>query len=128
MKKLLLLLLTVFIGFGSLTVTAQSVTVANGTDVNNYIPLYGLWMDESQHNQIIYPESMLTNLVGKTVNTMMFYLSSEPSNSWTSSATLSVGTSATSSFSRPAAQPWRTNGPGSPRTGRTLIPMNRSQW
>ena len=35
MKKLLLLLLTVFIGFGSLTVTAQSVTVANGTDVNN---------------------------------------------------------------------------------------------
>ena len=99
MKKLLLLLLTVFIGFGSLTVTAQSVTVANGTDVNNYIPLYGLWMDESQHNQIIYPESMLTNLVGKTVNTMMFYLSSEPSNSWTSSATLSVGTSATSSFS-----------------------------
>ena len=33
-----------------------------------------------------------------------------------------------SSFSRPAAQPWRTNGPGSPRTGRTLIPMNRSQW
>ena len=99
MKKLLFVLLTVLLGLGSLTLSAQSVTVANGTDVNNYIPMYGLWMDESQHNQIIYPESMLTDLMGKTVNTMMFFYSSEPSNYWTSTATLKVGTSATSSFS-----------------------------
>ncbi len=98
MKKLLLLLIAVFIGFGSLTVTAQSVTVANGTGVNSYIPMYGLWMDEAQHNQIIYPESMLTDLVGETVNTVMFFLSSEPSNLWTSTATLKVGTSVSSSF------------------------------
>ena len=99
MKKLLLLLLVVFIGFGSLTLSAQSVTVANGTEANEHIPMYGLWMDENQHNQIIYPESMLTGLMGKTVNTMMFFYSSEPSSYWTSTATLKVGTSVTSSFS-----------------------------
>ena len=99
MKKHLTCLLTVLIGLSSLSLSAQSVTVANGTETNSYIPLYGLWMDESQHNQIIYPESMLTNLMGETVNTMMFFFSSEPSNTWSSNVTLSVGTTTNSSFS-----------------------------
>ena len=98
MKKLFSFLLTVLIGLGSLQLSAQSVTVADGTVTNAYIPLYGLWMDDSQHNQIIYPESMLTGLVGETVNTVMFFLSEEPSTYWTSTATLKVGTSVSSSF------------------------------
>ena len=99
MKKLLSFLLTALIGLSSLTLSAQSVTVANGNATNAYIPVYGYWMDASQHNQIIYPESMLTELVGENINTMMFYLSSEPSNSWTSSVTLSMGITTNASFS-----------------------------
>ncbi len=98
MKKLFSFLLTVLIGLGSLQLSAQSVTVADGNVTNAYIPLYGLWMDDSQHNQIIYPESMLTGLVGETVNTVMFFLSEEPSTYWTSTATLKMGTSVSSSF------------------------------
>jgi hypothetical protein len=99
MKKLLSLLLAVMVGFSSLSLSAQSVTVADGTATNSYIPLYGLWMDESQHNQVIYPESMLTNLVGETINSMMFYFGSEPSSYWSSTITLSLGISVNSSFS-----------------------------
>ena len=99
MKKILFFLLTVLIGLSSLSLSAQSVTVANGTTTNDYIPVYGLWLDANQHNQIIYPESMLTNLVGENINMMMFYLNSEPSSSWSSSVTLSVGTTANTAFS-----------------------------
>ena len=101
MKKLFSLLLTVLVGLSGLQLSAQSVTVASGTETNAYIPMYGRWMDESQHNQIIYPESMLTGLVGETVNTVMFFLSTEPSTYWTSTATLKVGTSVSSSFTTP---------------------------
>ena len=99
MKKLLSFLLTALIGLSSLSLSAQSVTVADGASTNSYIPVYGLWLDASQHNQIIYPESMLTDLVGESINMMMFYLSSAPSNSWTSTVTLSMGITVSSSFS-----------------------------
>ena len=99
MKKILSFLLTALIGLSSLSLSAQSVTVANGSATNSYIPVYGLWLDANQHNQIIYPESMLTNLVGESINTLMFYLSSEPSGSWTSTVTLSMGITTNTSFS-----------------------------
>ena len=98
-------MLTALIGLGSLQLSAQSLTVANGTETNSNIPLYGNWLDEDQHNQIIYPESMLTGLVGETVNTLMFYLSSPPSSYWTSSVTLKVGTTANSSFTSASLNP-----------------------
>jgi hypothetical protein len=98
MKKLLTILLTVLIGLSSLTLSAQTVTVGEGTATNSYIPVYGLWLDANQHNQIIYPESMLTGLVGQSVNMLMFYLSSAPSTSWSSTVTLSMGTTMNSSF------------------------------
>ena len=98
MKKILFFLLTALIGLSSLSLSAQSVTVADGSSTNSYIPVYGLWLDASQHNQIIYPESMLTDLVGENINMMMFYFNSEPSSSWSSSVTLSVGTTVNSSF------------------------------
>ena len=98
MKKLLSLLLTVMLGFSCLSLSAQSVTVGNGTATDSYIPFYGTWMDESQHNQVIYPESMLTNLVGESINSIMFFLNSEPSTYWTSTVTLSLGTTMSSSF------------------------------
>ena len=99
MKKLLSLLLTVMLGFSCLSLSAQSVVVANGTVTDGYIPFYGTWMDENQHNQVIYPESMLTDLVGESINSLMFFLSEEPSSYWTSTATLSMGVTASSSFS-----------------------------
>ncbi|MBR4135038.1 MAG: fibronectin type III domain-containing protein [Bacteroidales bacterium] len=98
MKKFLFLLLTMMVGFFT-TLSAQSVTVANGTTENSYLPVYGLWLDSDQHNQIIYPESLLTNLLGETISGIMFYLASPPYSSWTSTITIGMGITSNASFS-----------------------------
>jgi len=78
MKKLFLFLLTVFC-LGSLTLSAQNtLTVANGTETNNYIPVYGYWADAMQQNQVIYPASMITQLQGQQITSMTFYPSGNP--------------------------------------------------
>ena len=102
MKKLLFLMLTILLSISSLKLSAQSLTVANGTETNAYIPFYGYWMDAAQHNQIIYPASMLTDLTGETISGIIFYLNSAPENDWNTSATLSLGTTNNSSFSSSA--------------------------
>ena len=100
MKKILFFLLTVMIGLGSLTLSAQdnTLTVANGSETNSYIPLYGTYADAQQHNQIIYPASMLTDMVGQAITSITFYASSMPS--WGSIGySVSIGTTTTSSIS-----------------------------
>ena len=83
MKKILLILLTVLLSFNSLMLSAQeTLTVADGSESNSYVPFYGLWMDAMTHSQVIYPASMLTNLNGATIISMTFYLESSPSNVW----------------------------------------------
>ncbi len=77
MKKILRLfalmaLLAVPIGASA---TTDTITVANGTETNNYLPIYGLWADADQHNQIIYPASMLDSMIGQNIIAMKFYIS-----------------------------------------------------
>ena len=50
-----------------------TVTVADGTATNSYIPIYGLYADEDQHNQFIYPASMLSDLSGGMITGMTFF-------------------------------------------------------
>ena len=92
MKRLILLFLTLMMGFGSLKVSAQAtLTVADGTQSNYYVPIYGLYMDYYLRTQIIYPESMLTDMVGGTISELSFYFETLPANpsEWTS--TMNVG-------------------------------------
>ncbi|MBO4489721.1 MAG: fibronectin type III domain-containing protein [Bacteroidales bacterium] len=96
MKKLLFLLLMVLAG--SFATLSAQVTVANGTVENEFLPVYGLWLDADQHNQIIYPESMLTALQGETISGIMFYLAELPYSSWTSTITLGMGITTNGSF------------------------------
>lgn len=95
MKKLLSILLTVLIGASCLSLSAQVNTqlVANGTESSNYVPVYGLWADVAQHNQVVYPAGMLSNMVGGEIQSMKFFFSSAPSNQWSGQiATLRLGT------------------------------------
>ena len=57
-----------------------SVIVANGTTTNSYVPLYGLYMDENNHSQSIYPASMLTGLQGRQIRAMKYFVSSGSSS------------------------------------------------
>ncbi|MCR4965894.1 MAG: fibronectin type III domain-containing protein [Bacteroidales bacterium] len=98
MKKVLFFFLAILLSFSSLSLSAQSVIVANGTVTNSYIPFYGFYLDDAQHNQVIYPESMLTDLVGESITGMIFYLATTPSSTWTSSITLSLGVTTNTGF------------------------------
>ena len=94
MKKILLLFMTLVMGFGSLRVSAQeTLTVADGTNSNYYVPVYGLYMDYYIRTQIIYPESMLTDMVGGMITELAFYFQTLPSDpsSWTSVMNVSMG-------------------------------------
>ena len=49
--------------------------------VAQVLPVYGYWYDAAQHNQMIYPASMLTDMAGKKIKSMTFYPASYSSYS-----------------------------------------------
>jgi len=99
MKKVLALLLTIMATvFTIAPVSAQStLTVANGTETNTNVPFFGYWLDQPQRTQIIYPASMLTNMIGSEITQMDFYMTGSP-NGLTSQITISLGISFASEF------------------------------
>lgn len=76
----------------SVNVSITNLTVANGTSTNSYIPFDGNWLDVAQRNQMVYPSTMLTAMVGRQISSITFYLSSPPSAAWTTIATFKIGT------------------------------------
>ena len=122
MKKFLLFLLTLMIGFCSLQVSAQeTLTVADGTATNSYVPFYGLWMDDYTHSQAIYPADMLDDLQGATITSITFYLSSSPSSAWGCTFNISLGESASDNYSSSA---YITSGLSTVYTGQISIANN----
>ena len=99
MKKLFLLMLTlVTLGFAASPVSAQNtLTVADGTTTNDYVPVYGYWADVDQHNQIIYPESMLGDMLSGSISSMTFYLNGNPT--WANGYVASLGITQNDHFS-----------------------------
>lgn len=90
MKKLLLMMLTVLIGIGSLTLSAQNtLTVADGTTTNSNVPIYGTWADAYLRCQTIYPASTLDaaavgfGMNGGTITSVTYYLSTPATDAWT---------------------------------------------
>ena len=55
------------------TQAQQTLTVADGTGTNSYVPVYGCWADADQHNQMIYPASMLEDMLNGTITALSFY-------------------------------------------------------
>ena len=92
------MLTILMLGFVAAPLSAQNtLTVADGSTTNSYIPIYGTWADADQHNQVIYPESMLGDMVTGQISSMTFYLSSTPT--WTHSVTVSLGIATADHFS-----------------------------
>ena len=77
----------------------DTTTVSDGTSTNSYIPVYGLYVDEAQHNQIIYPTSMLADLMGDSITGMAFYMSSTASGNWNTTVTIKLGITSLSDLS-----------------------------
>ncbi len=56
---------------------------SNTTDANMCLPVYGGYHDHTQHNQMVYPASLLTDMVGKKIKSMTFYPASVTYNNTT---------------------------------------------
>ncbi len=60
----------------------ETLIVADGTATSSYVPLYGYMGDADQHNQMIYPATMLSDISqGAEINKLVFYITSTTSNS-----------------------------------------------
>ena len=84
MKKVLLLML-MFLTLGISGFAQNTLTVADGTTTNSYVPVYGLYVDDYLRCQTIYPSSMLTasgSMTGENILGVTYYLSSPASASW----------------------------------------------
>lgn len=77
---------------------AQELTVCDGSATSDYVPIWGLWLDNDIHTQSIYPASELTDLVGSDITQMTWYLSSPPSSTWSSVFTIRLMTTTQTAF------------------------------
>lgn len=76
-------------------VHADELTVADGSQMNMYIPLAS--MSFEYHSQSIYPESMLTSMQGKYITSLRYYCT-QSSPQFGNSVTVSLGTTTSASF------------------------------
>jgi len=97
MRKILFTLLTILVfGFAATPLSAQNtLTVADGTETNNYVPVYGYWADAYLRSQFIYPDSMLGDMLNYAISEMTFYLTGSPSLTATFEVKIATTTSAT---------------------------------
>ncbi|MBR1766364.1 MAG: hypothetical protein IJ745_04910, partial [Bacteroidales bacterium] len=59
----------------------ETATIADGTDSNWYIPIYGSYTDYGEQTEIIYPATMLADLAGSTITQLKFFTSTSYANS-----------------------------------------------
>ena len=71
----------------------QTLTVADSTASSAVVPFDGYNADAAQHNQIIYPASMLGTMSGSTITMLQFYIDPSGSNdSYTAASRLGTWT------------------------------------
>ena len=58
----------------------QTLTVADSTASSAVVPFDGFNADAAQHNQMIYPASMLNTMSGSTITMLQFYIDPSGSN------------------------------------------------
>jgi hypothetical protein len=106
MKRHLTFLWILLVALSTNICLAQEVTtVADGTATDTRIPIYGYNANTSQHQQVIYPSEMLTDMVGGVISSMTFYMSILPDNLWNCTFTFSLGSSDVASFQSAAFLP-----------------------
>ena len=69
--------------FAAIPSSAQNtLTVADSTITNAYVPIYGYYVDDYVKSQVIYPASMIAGMTGQNITAITFYFSSAPSDTW----------------------------------------------
>lgn len=83
MKRISLLMIALsFLAFVGVAKAQQTLTVNDGTTTNEYVPIYGYYVDDYLRCQYVQPATDLSQMIGGTINSLTFYLSSPASASW----------------------------------------------
>ena len=80
-KKILLGLVLMVIGFTS-SLTADTLTVYDGGNDNNYVPVYGFYADAYLKAEFVMNSNQLVPMTGGTISGMKWYLSMPASGAW----------------------------------------------
>ena len=81
-KTLLLLSLVLFFGM-SHKVLAEELTVYDGTNSNEYVPIYGNWADAYLKCEFVIPAADLAAMNGSSITALKFYLKTAATKKWT---------------------------------------------
>ena len=85
---------------------ADDVTVANGTATNAYVPIHSTYWDtQGTISQVVYPSSMLTDMVGKNITAIKFYTNSDGVKFSGGSMQISLGEVASNPFTVSTTSP-----------------------
>ena len=79
-KKLFTLVLFALLAVPLVTQAQEELTVAEGTTSNSYVPFEGYNADAAQHNQVLYPADMLSEMSGGEITQMVFYIDQSANN------------------------------------------------
>lgn len=86
MKKLSIFLMLLMVLCVPLAANAQeTLTVCDGTATNEYLPVYGFYMDtQGTTSEFIIPANTegMSGMVGGTISKLTFYISGSSSQSW----------------------------------------------
>ena len=80
-RWLLLTLLTFLVGVSP--AWAETKTVNDGTETNQYLPVFGNYVDtQNTTSEFIIPAERLEDITGATLSSMTFYLSTSQTGAW----------------------------------------------
>ena len=85
-------MMLIFLATGGIA-KAQTLTVADGTVTNNYVPFNAYWgdMGNGPLSETIYPDSLLTGLTGKSITGLTWYTNCEDMT-FSQNLTVQIGT------------------------------------
>ena len=102
MKKCFKLLSAALLALGVFVpAMATELTVFDGTDENQYAPVYGYYYDSPGSGaQTIYPEAELSAMAGSMINSVKFYVADQGGNNLSGGLlSVSIGTTTQTEFS-----------------------------
>lgn len=81
-SRWLLFMLLAMIAGGASPARADELTVYDGTDTSEYLPIYGYYCDNFTKAEFIMPASDLEELAGSTITNLTFYFKTPADKSW----------------------------------------------
>ena len=87
------------LGFAAANAQTGTLVVADGTVTNTQVPVRGYYTDYFLRCQTIYPETMLTDIAGKEIQELTYYIATPSSDAFDGTFEIRMGSSADAAFS-----------------------------